>query len=227
MKAYSIVIQDNEISEKAYEKLKQSTKLRVDRFDAIPLDQVDRHLELFNLKWTYPWDQERADIPTGLKLSPYTTRNPRARISCALSHFVLWRMVQVIGEPIVVLEHDAIFNSELPTAFPSSKKSTIIGLNDPRGATRKSALYHDLVQSSEDNFPLVPWVDEDRMVPQGLAGNSAYVIGPEGGKRMVSLVNEHGLWPNDAIMCRQLIPDLSTSKKYYTKVQGTPSTTSS
>ena len=36
---------------------------------------------------------------------------------------------------------------------------------------------------------------------------------------------QYGLWPNDALMCKQVIPRLGVTTKYYTEVQGTPSTT--
>jgi GR25 family glycosyltransferase involved in LPS biosynthesis len=68
-------------------------------------------------------------------------------------------------------------------------------------------------------------IDDDK-IPQGLAGNSAYIIKPEGARRLLELVKEYGLWPNDAIMCRQLISKLGITKTYYTKVQGLESTTS-
>ena len=42
---------------------------------------------------------------------------------------------------------------------------------------------------------------------------------------MINLVNEHGAWPNDAIMCRQLVPKLGVTKKYYTATQRIRSTT--
>ena len=67
-------------------------------------------------------------------------------------------------------------------------------------------------------------IDEGH-VPQGLAGNSAYIMKPSGAKKMLDLVAQFGLWPNDAIMCRQLIPTLGVSKTSFTGVQGLPSTT--
>jgi len=70
----------------------------------------------------------------------------------------------------------------------------------------------------------VPDIDEFN-VPQGLAGNSAYIIKPAGANNLLNAVKEHGLWPNDAIMCKQLIPRLGVTKEYYTRVQGLPSTT--
>ena len=70
----------------------------------------------------------------------------------------------------------------------------------------------------------MPWID-DRSVPQGLPGNSAYIIKPNAAKKLVNLVNEYGLWPNDAIMCKQLIFEMGCTKKHFTQVQGTRSTT--
>ena len=42
---------------------------------------------------------------------------------------------------------------------------------------------------------------------------------------MVELTKEYGAWPNDALMCRQLIFKLGVTKTYYTKTQGTKSST--
>ena len=62
-------------------------------------------------------------------------------------------------------------------------------------------------------------------MPQGLAGNSAYIIKPAGAKSILDAAREHGLWPNDALMCKQIISNLGVTKTYYTRVQGLPSTT--
>jgi len=70
----------------------------------------------------------------------------------------------------------------------------------------------------------VPRIDAQN-VPQGLAGNSAYIIKPWAADEMINLVNEYGLWPNDAIMCYQLFPLLGVTRKYYTRLQGLQSTT--
>ena len=42
---------------------------------------------------------------------------------------------------------------------------------------------------------------------------------------MIKLTKEHGAWPNDALMCRQLIFGLGVTKTYYTKIQRIKSTT--
>ena len=73
-------------------------------------------------------------------------------------------------------------------------------------------------------FQRAPTID-DITVPQGLAGNSAYIIKPQGAKHMLNLVKEYGLWPNDALMCKQLVPNLYVTRKFFTTVQHTRSTT--
>jgi len=99
----------------------------------------------------------------------------------------------------------------------------IIGINDPRGATRKAQLFHDGVRGAHAPTVLdVPWVD-DPEVPQGLAGASAYLMKPAGAWHALNLVDRLGAWPNDALLCKQLVPGLGVTRTYYTRVQGTRS----
>jgi len=223
MKRYAIVIKNNKISESAYRKLQSSTSQKVMVFDAITPDEVQEKLKMFDLKWNYPWNQPVLDMQSGLKKSPYQTRNRDARIATALSHYVLWKMCITLDEPIVILEHDSYFIKEIDFD-PSEAPFDIIGINNPIGATRLSRKFNNIVQASPDRFIRVPKIDDDT-IPQGLAGNSAYIIKPAGAKKMIQLVKDYGLWPNDAIMCRQLVPKLGVTTRYYTKVQGTRSTT--
>lgn len=194
-----------------------------------------------NIQWTYPTQpgETRYDIRTGLQLSSYPTKDIRKRISCTLSHYNLWLHCYKIDEPIMILEQDAIFTRQFEYSSVQPKfTGDILGLNSPVGATRKAAVYDKTMLNSfntkYDKLPKkpnaavfdAPWID-DRMIPQGIAGNSAYIIKPEGAAKLISLTAENGLWPNDAIMCKQLMPGkLQQVYPYYTKVQGNQSTTS-
>lgn len=227
MKALAIVIPGNEISEKGYDRLVESSRAVGNDFDIVRLDaitpqNVDSFLSITNITWNYPWQGEVNDFATGLKKSAYTTKNPKARIACACSHYVIWKLASMTG-PILVLEHDAYFINKIDFD-PNDTKAQILGINNPMGATRRAKIYHDKIVENPLQYQLVPWID-DFNIPQGLAGNSAYIIKPEGAKKMLGLVKEYGLWPNDAIMCRQLISTLGVTKKFYTGVQGLPSTT--
>jgi len=60
----------------------------------------------------------------------------------------------------------------------------------------------------------------------GLAGNSAYAIRPSLAARLLKEIESTGMWPNDAIMCRQLFPNtLKVVYPYYTNVEQGISTT--
>ena len=99
----------------------------------------------------------------------------------------------------------------------------ILGLNDPRGATRNSHIFH-YKASAKPGIIDCPYVDEEP-VPQGLAGNSAYIIRPFAAKFLISKLEEYGAWPNDALMCNQICPWLKVVYPYFSTVQGNISTT--
>lgn len=187
------------------------------------IDQLDMN----GVAWTYPLDehQDGLDMKTGLRLTHYKTANHSNRVACLISHMRCWQKSIDLDETIVVLEHDALFtDSLLPEDLTSEWKGGIIGLNDPRGATRRSALFHEKVSSYVGVQP-VPTVDVGD-VPQGLAGNSAYMISPKGANKLLDKVREVGLWPNDALMNKQFFPWLEVVYPYYTTIQrGLKSTT--
>ncbi len=76
----------------------------------------------------------------------------------------------------------------------------------------------------EENIAFIPKIDSFD-VPQGLAGNSAYIIKPRGAISCVKAAQSYGLWPNDALMCDQLIRRMGVTKIYYTDTQQVTSTT--
>lgn len=227
MIAQCITLSQNEISRKGYQALVKSSKevkndFEIEQFEAIKPGEVDRALKYMNLSWNWPEKEKQYDDKLFLWKMPYTTKVLNKRIACALSHYVMWQRIKFSKEPALILEHDAVFIrkfEEPDTEF------NILGINDPRGATRKASLFHDLVRSNLDEYQKVPKIDSAD-IPQGIAGNSAYYMTPEGASRMIDLVLEHGVWPNDAIMCYQMYDSIGVSRTYYTKVQGLESTTS-
>jgi len=228
VKAYAIVIPDNEISQEGFRHLKESSvkvgnKFDIEEFEAITPIDVKAALIGYDIQWNYPWEGAVIDFASGLKKTAYQTKNPDARIACALSHYSLWKRCLALDEPIMILEHDAYFIKKFEVN-PSYMKSNILGINNPLGCTRRSQQYHDAIVNVNAFSTPVPWID-DKSVPQGLAGNSAYIIKPAGASRMIQLVKEYGLWPNDAIMCRQLVPKLHVTTEFYTRCQNLKSTT--
>ena len=231
MKGYIITIKGDEVSELASQKCIESHKkynnFPLVTFDAIVPNDVDSLMREHKLTWNYPWEGTVTDFKSGLTKNAYVTNNKKARIACALSHYTLWLTAAVLKEPLLILEHDSIFIKTLNPKFLFKTKKQIIGINNPLYATRRAGDYYEKIKScnsDESGVCFIPTID-DISVPQGLAGNSAYIIKPAGAKQMIELVDEYGLWPNDAIMCKQLVKGLGVTKKFYTKVQRTRSTT--
>tara|TARA_B100000767_G_C19543049_1_gene441613 strand:- start:290 stop:673 length:384 start_codon:yes stop_codon:yes gene_type:complete len=125
---------------------------------------------------------------------------------------------------MLIFEHDAIFTTNLNVDKYLNKGYNIIGVNSPLGATRKSQQFHDVIQNRKELVQPVPQID-GFAVPQGIAGNSAYILTPDGADDLLRACYQYGLWPNDAIMCRQMIKNIGVTKKYYTTIQRTRSTT--
>lgn len=182
--------------------------------------------------WTYPkiHNETRKDIKSGLTLKGYRSDNVEKVISCAVSHYRLWQICAAGNVPFVILEHDALFTRKLPIQFFSgeNREAGIVGLNDPRGATRKAQIYLQKTLDSNTNnsgtVP-VPWVDDNTNAPQGLAGNSAYVLWPGSAASLLHKVEDVGFWPNDALMCKQFFSSMRQAYPFFTTLQGVKSTT--
>jgi len=230
MKAYIIVLEGNRISEKGLRDCllsneRVSNDIEIEKFTAVTPNQIEELQKQYNLQYTYPITGQRTDFNSGLQLSAYKTGKIENRIACFFSHYLLWKKCIETSSDFLILEHDAEFIQKVRCDHLENSKYQIIGINDPRGATRKAQEYHKLVTQSEFTIAPPPTIDL-HYVPQGLAGNSAYYIKQTGAKKLLELVNQYGIWPNDAIMCKQLLPGiLGQTKNYYTKVQGLVSTT--
>ena len=230
MKAFAIVVPDNELSMAGYEELIKSYASfghedGIEMHEAISLDRVKSISGGNGLVWNYPWEGQVTDLKSGLIKSAYPTKVKEKRISCFLSHWYLWHKCKSLNETILILEHDARLVKKLPTdrTFRNCNYD-IIGINDPAMSTRKAKMYHDKIQENANFFQPVPVID-DFNIPQGLAGNSAYVMKPAGATKMLDLAEEFGMWPNDALMCRQLVHHLGVTRNYYSRIQGLRSTT--
>jgi hypothetical protein len=230
---YAITVYGDEISELGFNNLVKSSEavgndFDVRKYSACQPDELENVYEMYPAlaNWNYPWVGEVIDFASGLTKRAYPTKNPKKRIACAVSHYMLWLSAAHRRTPIIILEHDAKFINRLDINEICATPYAITGLNDPRGATRKAQDFHTQIQRDKSDFQSVPVID-DLKVPQGLAGNSAYMITPQGADIMLDLVDQYGLWPNDALMCRQLVgpSNIGVSRKYYTTVQGLRSTT--
>lgn len=229
MKAYAIVINKHTVSENGFHELQVSSKgvgndFTIERFNAIEPPQVNALMKQKKLQWNYPDKGSVLDPWSELRKTAYGGKDPLRRVACSLSHFLLWEKCVESNEPILVLEHDAIFVRKPDIDSLVESQYGVIGINSPTNATFSANRFDEMVQQGKENIQPVPMI-ASKEVPQGLAGNSAYIIKPFAAKHLIELCYKYGLWPNDAIMCQQLCEFLGVTKTYYTRVQGLRSTT--
>jgi GR25 family glycosyltransferase involved in LPS biosynthesis len=236
--AYIITMSDNAGSLDMAENLfiNSCTVVNPKKFEATQPASIYRHIqEVFGRQVAWSWPTRSSDdehcLYTGLYKKTYQAENQDRVVACALSHYRLWKLCVELDEEIVVLEHDARFlptvSSETILDILQDKSWGAVGLNDPRGNTRKGQLFHAKVAACGDGINRVPIIDEptELPLPMGLAGNSAYIIRPHMAKRLLEEVARIGMWPNDAVMCRQLFRDLKVVYPYATTVVRGKSTT--
>lgn len=204
-----------------------------------------------NKKLNYTWPktsvEDGLDLSTGIYKRAYAAADWRKVAACSISHMRLWQHCIDINEPILILEHDAYFidqfkykkialsghmkrEGEIGTESKGEWSGGICGINSPFGTTRKASIFDTKLKESigsPHGIGKVPYVDDpsDIPLPSGLPGNSAYIIKPWAARKLLDKVLEIGIWPNDALMCRQFFPWLQHFMPYATRVQGTPSTT--
>ena len=202
--------------------------------------EIDR---LSNGKYAHPrftWPdpkkepEGRFDLTTGLFLKPYNQPQVRITAMCTFSHMALWLQCIKEDRPIIILEHDAYLRSTITSddiAEFEEHKVKLCSLNSPVSqngvVTRKGRLYHELVQKQDGPFVNVPTINtgDDPPLPQGLPGNSAYYITPWAAEQLIRKMAEVGVWPNDALMCKEFFPWLKVAKHYFTDIQKMRSTT--
>jgi GR25 family glycosyltransferase involved in LPS biosynthesis len=230
MKAFVITLDGDDYSTQGAKRCINSAArndLQVEKFSAIDKENALRVMEENDLEWTWANGNTTTTTckQTGLKQFPYTTKDLRTRIGCAMSHYLLWKKCIELVEPIVILEHDAVFIHPFPADI---NFKGICQINDPNGATRRGNWWSSqMVQRGGYGVFEKTWVtkETERDIPDGLAGNSAYIIKPWAAQELVNKYHELGVWPNDATMCKQLFPYLEEFFPFITKVVQTKSTT--
>ncbi len=224
MKYYIIGDKDNTTSAAAVKRCANSTTLPLKFFQQTSPNTLKEHRQMFsNMSWNYPFNEDsKIDEETGMNLKGYRASNMAKVFACTISHARLWQKCIESKEDIMILEHDAIFTRPFESF---DWEGGALGLNDPRGATHSSMLFHDIV-SKKEGVQDAPWVKPRLEIPQGLAGNSAYIIKPHFAEKLLEKLEIKGGWPNDSIMCKQFFHnELKVVYPYYTRVQGVQSTT--
>ena len=228
MKAFVITIYGDKYSEtKANECMVSGAKhgIEVLIWHAVNKKIAEDAMTVEGLEWTWADNNTRKrKCPiTGLQQFPYTAKDLRAKIGCSMSHYMLWKHCVRIDEPILILEHDAVFIHDFPHDV---EFNGICQINDPAGATPKGGWWSQQMKQrgGVGVFEKTPMHLDIKGVPDGLAGNSAYMIKPKAAQELINKTKEIGLWINDALICRQLF-SLEEYYPFITKVNQTISTT--
>lgn len=224
MKAFVITLAGHAYSEAKAKRCIETARdvggIEVERFRGVDSANALSMMAEHGLRWTWAKNNTAEDVCkiTGLRQRPYGSLLPK--IGCAMSHFVLWAWCVHESEPFLILEHDAVFERK----FESFEFRSICQINDPAGATPRGLWWHQRMRDRGPGvFPKTHIFPDD--VPDGLAGNSAYMVTPNAAHDLVMAARRIGLWPNDALMCRQLF-DLQELYPFVTHVEQEVSTSS-
>lgn len=232
MKGFVITLKDHSYSEQSANRCIESGKkhgIAVEKWHGIDKHNAEQKLNEEKLEWTWANNNtsKRKCPHTGLIQTPYTTNDLRNRIGCFMSHFYLWKHCVELNEPILILEHDAVFIRQFPENIDFKG---ICQINDPIGCTPKGHIWSAFMKNRGTTgvhikTPIRTGAEE-HVIPDGLAGNSAYLIKPWAAQEVINKCYEVGVWPNDAIMNRTLFPYLEEYYPFITKINQTQSTTS-
>jgi GR25 family glycosyltransferase involved in LPS biosynthesis len=230
MKAFVITISGHKFSEhqanRCIESGQQIGNIAVEIFYGIDKTRARSVMENCGLTWTWANNNTKQSICpiTKLKQRPYYNANLEAKIGCSMSHYFLWKLCVELNEPILILEHDAVFVRKMPDI----NFRGICQINDPKGGGRNgSRLQETMIRRGTVGVHRKTPNSIDRLIPDGLAGNSAYMIKPFAAQELIDKYHQLGVWPNDATMCVQLFPYLEEYYPFITKVEHKNRSTSS
>ena len=216
MISYVITLEGHEYSEACAARCKASASHEIQTFKAVDQHDALATLGHYGLHWTWTQAGVRYCQKTGLRQHPYGERLPK--IGCSMSHYLLWRKCVELDQPILILEHDSVFLRPLPEI----EFNGICQINDPNGATHQGAWWSEqMVKRGPGVWPKTR-LKTNR--PDGLAGNSAYLVKPWAAQELINAFHEYGVWPNDATMCIQLFPYLQEYYPFITRVEQEQST---
>ena len=212
MEARVITIIGDEYSERVADRCIASANIPVKKFAACTGSESRSRLERWRLEWTW------GNGYKGMEHKPYGGNHDR-RVACFISHYELWMLCAARDKPLLILEHDAVF----VRPFKEFEFESVCMINDPLGATPRGRWWHEqMIKRGPGVWPKTKVFDDTR--PDGLAGGSAYVMQPAAANQLIELAHSIGAWPNDALICRQLVDGLQEHYNFITRVMPERST---
>ena len=177
MKAFVITLFNDKYSVQSAENTLKTARqmnddLHIEMVRAVTPDKIKDNT------YSYPKEGETKTYE-GMTLVGYKAKDVGKKVACSLSHMHLWNKCVEMGEPIMILEHDAVFTRKfkLDKLLNAIEDGDIVMINDPRGATRRGTVYHENIIRWDKGLNTIDGVNTaDENVPDGLAGNSAYIL---------------------------------------------------
>lgn len=226
MRAYCITLIGNQYSERASARcIESAAKVGQDVqvWRGVSPDAATTMMHMSGLEWTWANENKAPSVCpiTGLNQHPYRTADQRMRVGCSMSHYQLWEKCVQLGEPILILEHDAVFARGLP-AIDYVRGAIMI--NNPARATPRGDLWARSIIAKGRGIHTKTIMHPDvARIPDGLAGGSAYIIAPHAAAAAIGAFKHLGVWPNDATLCRQIVGGLHEVFPFVTTVEASKS----
>jgi GR25 family glycosyltransferase involved in LPS biosynthesis len=227
MKARVITIGGHEYSERMAHRCVSSAAthgLKVELFPAVTAKNVQEIMQQENLCWSWADNNTKETVCayTSLQQFPYRAKNVLTKMACSMSHYLLWKECAIDNEPMLILEHDAVFVRPLPRI----EFDGAIQINDPRGGGYRGKEHSNIMtqRGTEGVHPLTRKREHDSRIPDGFSGNSAYIVKPWAAEKFIRAYKKYGVWPNDATICLQLFPWLEEYYPFITIVKQSQST---
>ena len=159
----------------------------IEIFEAVTPDKWRDILPVENINFTL------MDPKTGAQFG-----RPENLGACFASHYLLWKKCVELNEPILILEHDAIFVDNLPDI----DFDMCVNFGRPSHLRPFEMVYEDL----KDGL--------NKITQLNFFGHHAYALKPEAAKRFIEDVKTRELLANDIWVNRDVYPWLETYRPY-------------
>ena len=206
-KTYIIRMQGQKVSEELSSDLALSLEqmsISYNYFDAIYGTDVEKYWQEYKLFFYHKQSENKKT--NGVK-------------GCFLSHYTLWNNCIEDNIPYLIFEHDALMIRNLPNQI-FDEDFDVLNLDY---ASRKEKDY-EMHLSMDKGYKIMPWSADcspkgfySRVNKLSIKGLHAYIIKPNGAKKLIKKANELGTLPAD-IHVNSLYVNLKYTKTSYARI---------
>ena len=209
MKAKIITLQTNQLSKTlAQECIEQAKQfgITVEIFDAVNGLEYQQHLEKLGIRPLKKFKKNRPGV-----------------YGCFLSHYYLWQQCAENNEPYMILEHDGFLLKPLPEDI-LDQFDDVLKLESENPYSKKYE--KRLVSIHNDSLCyniIAPCGDQNNGAGWYSVGAYAYIIKPQGAKKLISWIQQRGFLPadqqlgSDVVTVHECRPSLARLHEFYSK----------